>query len=131
MARKKDTIDYCLGFDRSIFTDWLISGQIIQNIVLDADPHMVKGLSLRDKRAVDTHFTLVVQKLFNNDQMTIQSLFAYGTEGEWWISPLFKWEFTQNATFSLGAQVFEGKHYDTLGQFNKNDLIFTRLRYSF
>jgi hypothetical protein len=131
MARKKDTIDYCLGFDRSIFTDWLISGQIIQNIVINADSHMVKGLSLRDRRAIDTHFTLVVQKLFNNDQMTIQSLFAYGTEGEWWISPLFKWEFTQNATFSLGAQVFEGNHYDTLGQFDRNDLIFTRLRYSF
>ncbi len=131
MAKKKDTLDYCLGFDRSIFTDWFISGQIIQNIVIDADSHMVKGLSLRDRRAIDTHFTLVVQKLFNNDQMTIQSLIAYGTEGEWWISPMFKWEFTQNATFSLGAQVFEGNHYDTLGQFDRNDLIYTRVRYSF
>ena len=131
MAKKKDTIDYCLGFDRSIFTDWLISGQIIQNIVIDADPHMIKGLSLRDKRSCDTHFTLVVSKVFNNDQMTIQSLFAYGTEGEWWISPMFKWEVTQNTSFSLGAQVFEGKHYDTLGQFNKNDMLYTRLRYSF
>ncbi len=131
MAKKKDTIDYCLGFDRSIFTDWLISGQIIQNIVINADSHMVKGLSLRDKRAVDTHFTLVVSKLFHNDQMTIQSLIAYGTEGEWWISPMFKWEVTQNATFSFGAQIFEGNHYDTLGQFNRNDQLFTRIRYSF
>ena len=72
-----------------------------------------------------------VQKLFNNDQMTIQNLLAYGTEGEWWISPMFKWETTQNTTFSLGAQIFEGNHYDTLGQFNRNDQIFTRFRYSF
>lgn len=131
MAKKKDTLDYCLGFDRNIFTDWFISGQIIQNIVIDADPHMVKGLSLKDRRSVDTHFTLVVQKLFHNDQMTIQSLFAYGTEGEWWISPMFKWEITQNSTVSIGAQVFEGNHYDTLGQLDRNDLIYSRLRYSF
>jgi len=44
---------------------------------------------------------------------------------------MFKWEVTQNTSFSLGAQVFEGKHYDTLGQFNKNDMLYTRLRYSF
>ena len=131
MAKKKDTFDYCLGFDRSIFTDWFISGQIIQNIIINADSHMVKGLSLRDRRAIDTHFTLVVQKLFNNDQMTIQNLLAYGTEGEWWVSPMFKWETTQNTTFSLGAQIFEGNHYDTLGQFNRNDQIYTRFRYSF
>ena len=131
MAKKRDHFDYCLGFDRSIFTDWLISGQIIQNIIIDADPHTIKGLSLRDRRAIDTHFTLVIQKLFNHDQMTIQSLIAYGTEGEWWISPMFKWETTQNTTLSIGAQIFEGNPYDTLGQFDKNDLIYTRIRYSF
>jgi len=131
MAKKRDTLDYCIGFDRNIFTDWFISGQIIQNIIIDADSHMVKGLSLQDRRAIDTHFTLVIQKLFNNDQMTIQTLIAYGTEGEWWLSPMFKWEVTQNTSFSLGAQVFEGDHYDTLGQFNRNDLIYSRLRYSF
>ncbi len=131
MALERDTFNYCLGFDRSIFTDWFISGQIIQNVVIDAPSNMVKGLSLRDRRSVDTFFTLVVQKLFYNDQMTIQSLIAYGTEGEWWISPMFKWETTQNTSVSLGAQIFEGNHYDTLGQFDKNDLIFTRLRYSF
>jgi hypothetical protein len=99
--------------------------------VIDADPHMVKGLSLKDRRSVDTHFTLVVQKLFYNDQMTIQSLFAYGLEGEWWVSPMFKWEITQNTTVSVGAQIFEGNHYDTLGQLDRNDLIYSRLRYSF
>jgi hypothetical protein len=92
---------------------------------------MVKGLSLRDRRSVETFFTLVVQKLFYNDQMTIQSLVAYGAEGEWWISPMFKWETTQNSTVSLGAQIFEGNPYDTLGQFDRNDLIYTRIRYSF
>ena len=131
MALQRDTFNYCLGFDRSIFTDWFISGQIIQNVVIDAPSNMVKGLSLRDRRSVDTFFTLVVQKLFYNDQMTIQSLIAYGTEGEWWISPMFKWETTQNSTVSLGAQIFEGNPYDTLGQFDRNDLIFTRIRYSF
>ena len=131
MAQKTDTFDYCLGFDRSIFTDWFISGQIIQNVVVNAPGGMVKGLSLQERRALDTHFTLVIQKLFNNDQMTIQSLIAYGTEGEWWVSPMFKWETTQNTSVSLGAQIFEGNAYDPLGQFDKNDLIFTRIRYSF
>ncbi len=86
---KKNTFDYCLGFDRTVFTDWFLSGQIIQNIVLGANPHMVQGLSLYERKAIDTHFTFVVSKPFKrfNDQVGISALIAYGTVGEWWMSP--------------------------------------------
>jgi len=131
-ASKKDTIDYCLGFDKNFFTDWFTSGQIIQSIVLNANPHMVKGLSLKRRRDTNTFLTFVVQKLFNNDQMGFSSLIAYGAvEGEWWLSPKFWWEVTQNIKGTIGANIFEGDHYDTLGQFNRNDQIYIQLRYSY
>jgi hypothetical protein len=131
MEKKKDTVDYCLGFDKNVFTDVFLSGQIIQSIVLNADSHMVKGLSLQERRSVNTFFTFVIQKLFNNDQMGVSSLIAYGTEGEWWINPKIWWEVTQNIKATLAAQIFEGNHYDTLGQMDDNDNIFIQLKYSF
>ncbi len=133
MEKKKNTLDYCLGFDRTVFTDWFLSGQIIQNIVLEAPGHMVKGLSLKEKKALDTHFTFVVSKPFKrfNDQVGMSALIAYGTVGEWWMSPKLWWEVTQNVKASLGAQIFLGQHYDTLGQFNRQSQIYTQLKYSF
>ncbi len=129
--KKKNTIDYCLGFDKNIFTDVFLSGQIIQSIVLNADKRMVKGLSLRERRAVNTFFTFVIMKLFNNDQMGFSTLMAYGTEGEWWINPKLWWEVTQNIKATVSAHIFEGNHYDTLGQMDDNDHIFVQLKYSF
>jgi hypothetical protein len=129
--KKKDTLDYCLGFDKNIFTDVFLSGQIIQSIVLNADSHMVKGLSLTERRSVNTFFTFVVQKLFNNDQMGVSALTVYGTEGEWWINPQFWWEVTQNIKVTLAAHVFEGNSYDALGEFDRNDQVLLRVKYSF
>ena len=133
MEKKRNTLDYCLGFDRTVFTDWFLSGQIIQNIVLDAPSHMVKGLSLKEKKALDTHFTFVVSKPFKrfNDQVGMSALIAYGTAGEWWMSPKLWWEMTQNIKASLGAQIFLGQYYDTLGQFKRQSKIYTQLKYSF
>ena len=78
------------------------------SIVLDADKRMVKGLSLRERRAVNTFFTFVIQKLFNDDQMGFSNLLAYGTEGEWWINPKLWWEVTQNIKATVSAHIFEG-----------------------
>jgi hypothetical protein len=131
--KKSNTLDYCLGFDRTVYTDWFLSGQIIQNIVLNAPSHMVKGLSLKEKKALDTFFTFVVSKPFKrfNDQVGMSALIAYGTAGEWWMSPKLWWEMTQNIKASLGAQIFSGRSYDTLGQFNRQSNIYTQLKYSF
>jgi hypothetical protein len=133
MAKKKNTLDYCLGFDRTVFTDWFLSGQIIQNIVLSAPKHMVTGLSLTKRKNIDTHFTFVVSKPFKrwNDQVGMSALIAYGTEGEWWFSPKLWWEVTQNTKAVLGAQIFEGDHYQGLGEFKRNSMVYTQVKYSF
>jgi hypothetical protein len=130
---KRNIIDYCLGFDRTVFTDWFLSGQIIQNIVLGDNAHLVKGLSLHERKAINTYFTFVVSKPFKrfNDQAGMSALIAYGTEGEWWMSPKLWWEMTQNIKAVLGAQIFEGQHYQTLGEFKRNSNIYTQIKYSF
>ena len=130
---KENTLDYCLGFDRTVYTDWFLSGQIIQNIVLGSNPHMVTGLSLHERKNVDTYFTFVVSKPFKsmNDQAGLWGLIAYNTLGQWWINPKLWWEITQNTKITLGAQIFEGQHYQALGEFKRNTNIYTQVKYSF
>ncbi len=130
---KENTFDYCLGFDRTVYIDWFLSGQIIQNIVLGSNPHMVTGLSLHERKPVDTYFTFVVSKPFKsmNDQAGLSGLIAYNTLGQWWINPKLWWEITQNTKITLGAQIFEGQHYQALGEFKRNTNIYTQIKYSF
>ena len=128
---KKDYLTYCLGIERNFFVDMLVSAQLIQTIITNWNDNLLQmnGSPLDE---VDNIITLMISQFFlADDQLKPQILVAYHDDGGWWIQPKVPWEVNDHLKLTIGANVFDGKYNDLLGQMSHTDQIFCEIKYSF
>ena len=127
-------LKYLLGYSKDMGGDFRTGVQYQLEQMLDYDRYRV---SLATGSPVDDEyrhlFTLRLTKLWMNQTLDT-SLFCFysPSDEDYHLRPKAGYKFTDNLSLAVGANIFEGKKDHTFfGQLNKNDNVFTRMRYSF
>jgi hypothetical protein len=140
VLRKRDTINFMVGFDRPTWirslnpiTTFFLSFQYFHRTILDwSDTEGLVDAFQSNDRHQDI-ITFLIQGQYANSVYTPELLFAYDFSGTWWLKPQFKWTYSGNWAFTLGANLFYAPtNRDSIwGGVRDNDEIFLRIRYSF
>lgn len=110
-------LHYVLGLDWNAPGDLLVSTQLIQSWLIDD-----AGLSTRDK--LDTTFTGLIRRNFRYDTLTAEVLvIANVNNGDGLVRPKIKYQWQDNITTWVGADIFYGERRGVFGQFGDNDRI--------
>ena len=120
---EKNYLHYLIGADASILGA-KVSVQFIQRWIFDYEPTLVSP---------ERHnmMTVLVTNKYLNDTLTLEFFSYIGlTDGDALIRPKITYSFSDGFDIQFGANIFTGSK-GMFGQFNDNDMIYTKIRYSF
>lgn len=112
-----DDVSYVLGLDYSGLQDSFISVQFFQSILMDYRD----GIT-RDK--IDNQMTLLINRDFMNDSLKASVLLIQSlNDGDGLVQTDLEYEYRDNITLKLGADIFYGNRHGLFGQFSHNDRV--------
>lgn len=120
---KKDYVNYVVGLDKS-FGEWKISGQFVQKIILDYDAEI-------NEEETTNMATFLMTKTLMRETVRLE-LFSYIglNDSDAFVRPRAYYFPTDGTSIEIGVNIFIGDT-GTFGQYNKNDMIYTKLKYNF
>lgn len=122
-TEKKDYLHYLFGVDYSI-GDLKLSSQFIQQTILDYNDYL-----LNDE--FENTLTFLATMDFLRETLNVE-LFSYIglNDGDALIRPKITYDYVDGLEMQFGANLFLGDE-GQFGTFDKNDMIYTKLKYSF
>jgi hypothetical protein len=120
---EKDYLHYMAGLDYNL-KGVILTAQFIQEYILDYEDGIMN-------EEFENTMTFLAKKDFFRERLWIE-LFSYLglNRGDALIRPKATYSFADGFDIQFGANIFLGNE-GRFGQFNQNDMIFTKLRYSF
>lgn len=120
---KKDYLHYLVGLDYSLW-EIKLSGQFIQQAILDYDKAI-------DQDEYENTVTFLARRDFLRETLTLE-LFSYiGINNEdALIRPRILYDLTDGFEIQLGANIFAGSS-GSFGQYDDNDMVYAKFKYSF
>ncbi|MBC8233432.1 hypothetical protein H8E77_28115 [bacterium] len=117
-------LHYLIGFDYNIFgID--VSGQFIQEVILDYDE------AIQSDQFNNTG-TFLMKQDFRRETLNAELFVYYGfNEGDALIRPKLTYDLADGFEVVVGANIFTGPQEGQFGQFNENDMAYTKVKYSF
>ncbi len=121
---EKDYLNYLLGADFTI-KGIKFSTQFIQQYILDYDNFIVNN-------EVNNLMTFLARKdLLSGDTLHLELFSYFGlTDEDGLIRPKISYDITDGVNILLGANIFFGDK-GMFGRFNKNDMVYVKIKYSF
>ncbi len=121
---EKNYMHYLVGLDYNIL-GMDISAQYMEERILDYDP------SLYQEEVIQTA-TLLTNVNYFNETLFISNLIYYGfNENDALIRPTLTYKFTDGLEIICGLNLFVGEGAGMFGQYYKNDMIYSKIKYSF
>ena len=120
---EKDYLHYLIGLD---YTLWGInlSGQFNQQAILDYDPAI-------ENDEYENMGTFLASRNFLNDILNLQLFVYYGfNNNDALIRPKLTYDLTDGFEILAGANIFTGSK-GWFGQYDDNDMVYTKIKYSF
>ena len=120
---KKNYLHYLLGLDYTLW-DVHLSGQFIQQRILDYDDYIVQDENTNMG-------TFLASRDFLNETLNLQLFVYYGfNNNDALIRPKVTYDLADGFEILVGANIFTGTE-GWFGQYDNNDMIYTKVKYSF
>ena len=120
---EKDYFNYVVGLDKTIGT-WKFSAQFIQKIISDYD----EAIEADD---VDNLATLLISKSLFRETVRLEWFSYHGFNNNDALMRIRGFYYPHDAvSIELGSNIFTGTE-GTFGQYNNNDMIYTRIKFNF
>ncbi len=125
---QKDYIHYMLGTDFSVF-DINISAQFIQKAIMDYEDIIRPNPFFKDQ--YNNMCTFLARYSMLNETLDLE-LFSYYdfAYDDALIRPRVLYDLTDTINLQLGVNIFTGTQ-GMFGQYNKNDMVYMKVKYSF
>lgn len=125
---EKDYIHYMLGTDFTLF-DINFSTQFIQKAIMDYDEVIAPNALFKDE--FNNMMTFLVRYSTLNETLDLEFFSYYDVEYDGaLIRPRMLYDYSDAINLQLGANIFTGTE-GSFGQYNKNDMIYAKIIYSF
>lgn len=110
-------LHYVLGLDWNAPGDVLVSTQLIQSWLID-------GAEISTRDQLDTTFTGLIRRNFFYDTLTAEVLVIANVDnGDGIVRPKINYQWQDNVTTWIGADIFYGDRPGVFGQFGDNDRV--------
>jgi len=120
---EKDYINYVVGLDKTI-GDWRLSGQFIQQIITDYDEAI-------NQDQYQNLATFLLSKTMFREHVSLEWFTYFGFNEQDALSSLRVFYMPYDAlSFEFGTNIFIGDK-GMFGQYGDNDMVYTRIKYSF
>jgi hypothetical protein len=128
------TLRYLAGFERQVATDLNVGVQYYGELMMDHDTYMEtlpQGAPEQDE--VRHLLTLRVEKMLKYQTIRLSGFAFYSPSDEdFYFRPFISYKLSDEIEVVGGANIFYGEESTTqFGQFDSNDNVYARLRYSF
>lgn len=121
---EKNYLHYLLGLDYSLW-EINLSGQFIQEAILDYESEIYQ-------EEFQNTATLLASRDFLRETLNLQLFMYYNfNDHDALIRPKLTYDFTDGFEILLGANIFTGNGNGWFGQYDKNDMIYAKVKYSF
>ena len=121
---EKDFVHYMAGLDYSL-AGFTLGTQFIQEIIFDYDDTMANDVEFKNT------MTFVIAKPFLNDTLMVEFFSYVGlTNEDALLRPKVTYDLADGLEWIVGADIFLGDSGD-FGQYDDNDLVYTKVKYSF
>ena len=120
----QNTLDWVAGLDFSLPAETRLNMQLFQRVFFNHDPDIIPA------RHENGYSVLLNGKLTHNVEaqaLWISSL----NRSDWLFRPSLTWAMERNWRLRFGADIFKGPPQGLFGRFDKQDRVYTELRYSF
>lgn len=125
---KKDYIHYMVGTDFTVY-DINLSAQFIQKIILDYETVIRPTPLFNDEYS--NMMTFLARYSMFNETLDIELFSYYDFEfDDSLIRPRILYDYTDSINLQFGANIFNGSE-GQFGQYDKNDMIYGKIIYSF
>lgn len=125
---------FLAGFERQVVTDLTAGVQWYAEFMQDHDTYaaaLPAGAWEQDELRQIVTFRVEKMALYNSLRLSLFTFYS-PTDEDVYLRPMVSYKVTDEVEVSLGGNVFEGKSDQTqFGQFDKNDNLYTRIRYTF
>ncbi len=125
---QKDYVNYMLGVDYSLY-DVKLSAQFIQRAIIDYDKAIVPTPFFKEQ--YNNMMTFLARYSNQSQTLTLEFFSYYDFEyKDALMRPRILYDFSDAINLQFGANIFTGTE-GPFGQFNKNDMVYTKIIYSF
>lgn len=131
---KMDQVNYVIGLDKYIWTNWFFSFQFIQfynSITSKHGEDLIFGPTGASLDKFDNMLSLKISTDFFHERLKGEVLTVYGDDNDWRTSPRFEFELTDDIILATGLNVFWGRKTGLNGEFQKNDEAYIEIKYGF
>ncbi|MCU0643806.1 MAG: hypothetical protein MUC94_06055 [bacterium] len=120
----KDYFHYLVGLEYSLW-DFKLSGQFIQEAILDYETEIYQD-------QFQNTATFLASRDFLRETLNLQLFVYYGFNNEdALIRPKLSYDFTDGFEILLGANIFTGNGAGMFEQYDNNDMMYAKVKYSF
>lgn len=120
---KKDYLHYLLGLDYTVW-DVNLSGQFIQQAILDYDDPI-------EQDEFENTITFLARTDFLRETLTLEFFSYLGlNNSDALIRPRILYDFADGFELQFGANIFTGNE-GRFGQYDDNDMVYAKVKYSF
>ncbi|MGM0442219.1 MAG: hypothetical protein ACQEQC_07355 [Elusimicrobiota bacterium] len=120
---EKDYLHYMAGVSKKL-GDYDVNFQYIQEYIVDYNDH------IKDDEFTDTA-TFMVNRDFLNNKLLAEFFVYYGVNTEdFLLRPKLNYEFEDGYEIIAGADIFGGNE-GKFGEYDENDMVYTKFKYSF
>lgn len=121
----KDFLDSCLGLEYRRGDQWYINFLVQYKKIMDFDSTLVQ-------RKSETILFGIIDKFWARKTFQIRLLYYYNLDdGDSRFNPQLSYELADGLRATLGAEIITGEADTDWGQFEDNDLIYLKFKYSF
>jgi hypothetical protein len=125
---------YLAGFEKELFSDFNLGLQYYTEIMSDYDEYTLNlafGEPKRDDKRQIVSVRITQFMLYQTLKLSLYSQYSPSDE-DYYVNLEVKYNITDNLYAAFGANIFGGTDDHTMyGQFDKNDNLYTQLRYNF
>jgi hypothetical protein len=128
-AVRRDTLDYLIGLDYTVFSRVDVGLQIAQKVLTGEATNLTRGAV---EARVTTSTALRMNTGFLDDAVSATLLFVINANrADYRISAKVEWAMTGAVAVSVGADIFEGPRRTLYGQFDRNDRVYVTTMWRF
>jgi hypothetical protein len=121
---RQNTLDWIVGLDFNLPSDFRFNLQLFQRLFFDHDPDILL-------KQFESGYSAYLTKELTSE-LEAQFLFISSLErSDWMVRPKLIWKFEKNWRLTTGIDAFNGPPFGLFGRFANRDRVYAEVRYSF
>lgn len=121
---RQDTLDWAAGLEFTLPAEKSLNVQVFQRRFFEHNPSLIPD-------ARENGYSVLLKGKFSGNWEAQALLISSFNRSDWLFRPRLSWNFARNWRWVLGADIFTGPPLGMFGRYDRQDRVYSEVRYSF